>query len=191
MAHVNASSASSLAVVQFLISEGANPTIKNKSGLLPEDYARLDPALALALIGSAAVSEEIAVPKAKHGVLIGRNGNTREEIQMDCHCTLLIPPQKPDSSDYVKLIGRKEGVDAAKKKINALLAEEAAKDAAAGASQAKASTSAAAASGKKTGAAKGKDGSNEPEIEGGVTLRSATFEFSVFALLRLVSLIFY
>lgn len=168
VAHVNASSASSLAVVEFLLSQGANPSIKNKSGLLAEDYARLDPALALALMGSSGVSEEVAVTKEKHGFLIGREGNTREEIQMECHVTLLIPPQKSET-DLVKLIGRKENISAAKEKIRTIMASEAAKEPLGGASG---SHSANSQSGdNKKPAAKGKEAAAEAPIEGGIKLR--------------------
>jgi hypothetical protein len=155
-----------LAVVEFLLSQGANPALKNKAGLMAEDYARLDPALAQALMGGAAFSDEIAVPKEKHGALIGRDGNMREEIQMECHCTLLIPPQKSENEN-VKILGRKEGVHAAKEKIKALMAAEAAKDGA------KAPTTPAkqlvADTPKKGG--KGKDTGADGTEAGGVTLR--------------------
>jgi len=41
-----------LAVVKFLIQSGANPLVKNKLGMLAEDYARFDPTLATALMGT-------------------------------------------------------------------------------------------------------------------------------------------
>ena len=51
---MNASSGSSLAVVQFLLSQGADANIRNKAGSLAEDYARFEPALAMALLGKLA-----------------------------------------------------------------------------------------------------------------------------------------
>ena len=67
------------------------------------------------------MQEEISVPREKHGFLIGARGAIREEIQMESHATILIPAPK-ESSDLVKIIGRKENVAAAKAKIQAVLA---------------------------------------------------------------------
>jgi KH domain len=66
------------------------------------------------------VELEHPIKKDLHGVLIGRNGETRREIEADTRARLDIPRQNT-SKDTIKIIGRKASVQAARSKIDEII----------------------------------------------------------------------
>jgi len=69
------------------------------------------------VVGEHTEQIDVHVPKSRHSFIIGKNGSVREEIQLDTHTTIIVPPPRPEHTENIRVIGRKENLEAAKAKI--------------------------------------------------------------------------
>lgn len=67
----------------------------------------------LELLKDEAITEDVDVPKANHGRVIGKGGQKMTEIRDETHCIISVPGQS-DKSSLISITGRKEGVARAK-----------------------------------------------------------------------------
>eukprot|EP01132_Coremiostelium_polycephalum_P009877 gene9877-12117_t len=102
-------------VLRLLLKFGADPTIKNQSGLIPEQLASFSRAKEL-LQGDQAVTITVSVPKQHHGKVIGKGGMRLKELKELTNTQITIP--EPNVSDQkITIKGRKDDVQNAKQRI--------------------------------------------------------------------------
>lgn len=108
-------------IAALLLKAGADATLRNGSGLLAEQLAA-DRKLWALLVGDALVGEEVAVPAARLGLVIGRKGRKLAEIQQQSGA--FVDVQRTNAAqEKLLLSGRREHVDAAKLLISQLVAK--------------------------------------------------------------------
>lgn len=104
-----------IAVTAFLLDNGASPTVKNASGMLPEQLTTYR-IIKERLMGTSQVTEELAIPKELHGRVIGRKGAKLREIREESQASISIP--KPEEAKAtITLQGRQEQVVRARELI--------------------------------------------------------------------------
>jgi len=117
-----------LTVISELLKHGADANLKNNNELLPEDLTQ-KPKLRVALLGKAAVTVEVRVPKNRHGAVIGPKGKSLEDIREETFTNIIVPTAE-EASENIVITGRKESVETAKEKVLKLVAEAEERDAA-------------------------------------------------------------
>jgi len=111
-------------ILKALLKNKADPTIRNGAGLLPEQLSNSSYIKEL-LVGDQSVTDEVEVPKAKHGRVIGKEGKKLKEIREATGANITIP-EPSDASNKITIKGRREGVDLAKEMILQAVAVKAA-----------------------------------------------------------------
>jgi len=109
--HKAAMNPNNVVIVDLLLKASADPTIKNISGFLPEQYTT-DKTIFTNLIGDGLVRETILVPKSKHGLIIGKKGSTMSKIQQESSTMINIRGE-----ENVIIMGRQESISKAKQAI--------------------------------------------------------------------------
>eukprot|EP00011_Vannellida_sp_DIVA3-517-6-12_P013955 CAMPEP_0114631806 /NCGR_PEP_ID=MMETSP0168-20121206/14604_1 /TAXON_ID=95228 ORGANISM="Vannella sp., Strain DIVA3 517/6/12" /NCGR_SAMPLE_ID=MMETSP0168 /ASSEMBLY_ACC=CAM_ASM_000044 /LENGTH=334 /DNA_ID=CAMNT_0001843387 /DNA_START=6 /DNA_END=1007 /DNA_ORIENTATION=- len=108
-------------IVAMLLRAGADAGVRNGNGLLAEQLAG-DRKLWAQLVGDEAVTEEVAVPSQRLGLVIGKKGRKLAEIQAESGA--YVDVQRTNAAqEKVLLTGRRADVDAAKQIIAALVAK--------------------------------------------------------------------
>jgi len=115
-----------LQILRLLLKAGADPNIRNNAGKLPEDLATRK-VLITELLGPNAVTDEVDVPKSRHGRVIGKEGKMMREIRDQTGVDITVP-KKDDPSTKISVLGRLDGVAKAKALILEAVAEKSNKD---------------------------------------------------------------
>jgi len=108
-------------ILKQLLKANADPTIRNGAGKLPEEFVK-NKGILIELLGELAVTDEINIPKDKHGRVIGKGGQKMTEIRDETHCHITVPDHS-DPSTAISVVGRQEGVTRAKELIKEAVAE--------------------------------------------------------------------
>jgi rRNA processing protein Krr1/Pno1 len=61
---------------------------------------------------------EVRVPKAQHGLLLGKSANNVKRLEQETNTKISVP-RNEESSDMIKISGNKDGVEMARRKIEA------------------------------------------------------------------------
>jgi rRNA processing protein Krr1/Pno1 len=107
--------ADKLSVVELLLRYGASPNIPNFAGLRPEDYTS-NIQMRKMLLGSAAVTEDIVIPKSLHGVIIGKGGKRLRQLRSETGADIRLPPPASQQEE-ISISGREEVVQKAREMI--------------------------------------------------------------------------
>jgi len=112
----------SLPIITCLLDNGADANIKNLAGKRPEFYSN-NVSLITTLKGDSVVSKKLAVPRDRHGQLIGKGGKNLNTIRNASGAEITVP--KPDEeSDEVTLGGRADEIKEAERLIQEFLEKE-------------------------------------------------------------------
>jgi len=102
-------------ILKQLLKANADPTIRNGAGKLPEEFVK-NKGILIELLGELAITDEINIPKDKHGRVIGKGGQKMTEIRDETHCHITVPDHS-DPNTAISVVGRQEGVTRAKELI--------------------------------------------------------------------------
>jgi len=111
-----------LGILKELLKYEADSSIRNNAGKLPEDLTTRK-VLITELLGNDGVKLDVDIPKAKHGRVIGKKGETMKEIREQTGVDITVP-KREEASNLITLFGRKEGVEKAKELILSAAADE-------------------------------------------------------------------
>eukprot|EP01113_Clastostelium_recurvatum_P017314 TRINITY_DN2027_c0_g1_i4.p1 TRINITY_DN2027_c0_g1~~TRINITY_DN2027_c0_g1_i4.p1 ORF type:complete len:388 (-),score=65.67 TRINITY_DN2027_c0_g1_i4:95-1258(-) len=108
-------------ILRLMLKKGADRTIKNKAGFLPEQMASR-PLILDILQEKEQIEEKIKIPKDRHGRVIGKKGAMMAEIRAASGCQITVPDSN-DQSLEITIKGRPDGVEIAKQRILAATAD--------------------------------------------------------------------
>ncbi|EGG21486.1 ankyrin repeat-containing protein [Cavenderia fasciculata] len=102
-------------MIDCLIKAGADPTIKNVSGLIPEQLAIFSK-IKEVLQGDQLVTVKVHVERVDHGKVIGKGGKKLNELRELTNTQINIPGIK-DTDHRIEIKGRKDDVEIARQRI--------------------------------------------------------------------------
>eukprot|EP01104_Vermistella_antarctica_P007846 TRINITY_DN1943_c0_g1_i1.p1 TRINITY_DN1943_c0_g1~~TRINITY_DN1943_c0_g1_i1.p1 ORF type:complete len:327 (+),score=61.62 TRINITY_DN1943_c0_g1_i1:82-981(+) len=105
-------------IIDMLIASGADANVRNMAGLFPEELTKLDKIRGL-LQGDSFTQVTLDVAQEYHRRIIGHKGATIRSIREDTSVQINVPKK----GEVVKISGRKEGVEAAVARVNAIVNE--------------------------------------------------------------------
>jgi len=126
--HKAVTSERSAVLVKVLLEANADSNIRNAAGLLPEDLTS-NSKLKESLMGKDAVEVQLHVPRERHGAIIGRGGKVLENLRAETKCIITVPPPG-DATENITIKGRQANIEAAKEKIQSIVSDSSAQDAA-------------------------------------------------------------
>ncbi|EGC38889.1 hypothetical protein DICPUDRAFT_75557 [Dictyostelium purpureum] len=102
-------------IIRVLLNKGADPTVKNAAGLIPEQLA-FNSRIKELLQGDQAVTETISVPKVHHGKIVGKKGNNLKQLKELTNTQITVPDSNV-TSNKISIKGRKDDVEKARQMI--------------------------------------------------------------------------
>jgi len=111
-----------IAIVNLLLQKGSDPSIRNTAGKRPEFYTeRID--IANILKGDKLITKQVAVPRDRHGQLIGKQGKTLNTIRKKSGAQITVPKAEA-GLDEITIRGREEEIKEAESLIEEVLKKE-------------------------------------------------------------------